>query len=79
MKSLRSLQKRNFGKPNPTLVLGMAHRGDCTVSTDPDFAGLATERRELVNICQRKHDQVLKKEDIFVLICDDASDENVNF
>ena len=41
MKSLRSLQKRNFGTPN--LVLGISHRGDCTVSTDPDFVRLARE------------------------------------
>ena len=69
MKSLRSLQKRNFG--TPSLVLGIAYRGDCTVSTDPDFVRLAREKRELVNIRQRKHDQVLKKEHIVVFICGD--------
>ena len=54
MKSLRSLQKRNFGTPN--LVLGIAGRGECTLSMDPEFARLARERRELVNIERRKND-----------------------
>ena len=35
--------------------------------------------RELVDIRQRKHDQVLRREDIVVLICDDASDKKCEF
>ena len=76
MKSLRSLQKRNFGTPN--LVLGIAGRGECTLSMDPEFARLARERRELVNIERRKNDCVLNENDIVVLIADNNSDEIVD-
>ena len=79
MKSLRSLQKRNFGTPN--LVLGIAGRGECTLSctcTDPEFARLARERHVLSSLNIDKFNCVLNENDIVVLIADNNSDEIID-
>ena len=68
--------KAKFGTPN--LVLGIAGRGECTLSMDSEFTRLARERRELVNIERRKNDCVLNENDIVVLIADNNSDEIVD-